>query len=58
MKVQLDTSMLDAIEEALHAARAAAWDEGWLAGNDYAIAEPWDNATARFKNPYAQSIQK
>jgi hypothetical protein len=37
------------LQEMLH----ASWNLGWDAGNDYAIAEPWDTTTAREKNPYA-----
>jgi hypothetical protein len=31
---------------------AAAWDRGWLAGNAYAIDEPFDERNARKGNPY------
>jgi hypothetical protein len=31
---------------------AAAWDRGWLAGNAYAIDEPFDERNARNGNPF------
>lgn len=42
-------------EHDLHVA-AAAWDEGWDAGNEYAIAEPWDSRMHRSKNPYRVTL--
>lgn len=32
-----------------------AWDQGWAAGNEYAISEPWDTRMQRSANPYRQA---
>lgn len=55
--VYVRRSEFEAAEARTAELQAAAWDEGWEAGNRYALAEPWDTRNQKTTNPHRNSTR-